>query len=69
MVGRTLLQHAVPITFGVKVAGWLDPQAEVERLHTGILGSEFSVIEGGHLCNVDNPSAFNDAVLKFLVET
>jgi 3-carboxy-cis,cis-muconate cycloisomerase len=24
MVGRTLLQHALPITFGVKVAGWLD---------------------------------------------
>ncbi len=24
MVGRTLLQHAVPITFGLKVAGWLD---------------------------------------------
>ncbi|HEX6959268.1 MAG TPA: 3-carboxy-cis,cis-muconate cycloisomerase [Ferrovibrio sp.] len=24
MVGRTWLQHALPITFGVKVAGWLD---------------------------------------------
>lgn len=24
MAGRTLLQHAVPITFGLKVAGWLD---------------------------------------------
>lgn len=24
MVGRTLTQHAAPITFGVKVAGWLD---------------------------------------------
>ena len=24
MVGRTLLQHALPITFGLKVAGWLD---------------------------------------------
>ena len=24
MAGRTLTQHAVPITFGVKVAGWLD---------------------------------------------
>jgi 3-carboxy-cis,cis-muconate cycloisomerase len=24
MAGRTLMQHALPITFGVKVAGWLD---------------------------------------------
>jgi 3-carboxy-cis,cis-muconate cycloisomerase len=24
MAGRTLLQHAIPITFGLKVAGWLD---------------------------------------------
>ncbi len=24
MVGRTLTQHAVPITFGLKAAGWLD---------------------------------------------
>ena len=24
MIGRTLLQHALPITFGLKVAGWLD---------------------------------------------
>ena len=24
MVGRTLLQHALPITFGLKAAGWLD---------------------------------------------
>ena len=25
MIGRTFLQHAVPISFGVKVAHWLDP--------------------------------------------
>ena len=24
MAGRTLLQHAVPTTFGLKAAGWLD---------------------------------------------
>ncbi len=24
IIGRTWLQHAVPVTFGVKVAGWLD---------------------------------------------
>jgi 3-carboxy-cis,cis-muconate cycloisomerase len=25
MIGRTLLQQALPVTFGLKVAGWLDP--------------------------------------------
>lgn len=28
MVGRTLTQHAVPITFGAKVAGWIDGMVE-----------------------------------------
>jgi 3-carboxy-cis,cis-muconate cycloisomerase len=33
MVGRTLLQQALPITFGLKAAGWL---AGVSRAHTGL---------------------------------
>jgi 3-carboxy-cis,cis-muconate cycloisomerase len=34
MAGRTLLQHAVPITFGLKAAGWLVALDEsAERLH------------------------------------
>jgi 3-carboxy-cis,cis-muconate cycloisomerase len=33
MVGRTLLQPAVPITFGLKAAGWL---VEVERARAGL---------------------------------
>ena len=28
MVGRTLLQHALPITFGLKAAGWLTAETE-----------------------------------------
>ncbi|WP_045728716.1 3-carboxy-cis,cis-muconate cycloisomerase [Xanthomonas sp. GPE 39] len=32
--GRTLLQHAVPVTFGLKAAGWLDAlQRSRRRLH------------------------------------
>jgi 3-carboxy-cis,cis-muconate cycloisomerase len=31
MVGRTLLQHAVPITFGLKAAGWLSAVLRVRR--------------------------------------
>ncbi|QDO97946.1 3-carboxy-cis,cis-muconate cycloisomerase [Ferrovibrio terrae] len=34
MVGRTWLQHALPITFGLKVAGWLDA---VERHRARII--------------------------------
>jgi 3-carboxy-cis,cis-muconate cycloisomerase len=31
MAGRTLLQHAVPITFGLKAAGWLSAVMRVRR--------------------------------------
>lgn len=34
MVGRTWLQHALPVTFGLKAAGWLDA---IERHRTRIL--------------------------------
>jgi 3-carboxy-cis,cis-muconate cycloisomerase len=34
MIGRTWMQHALPITFGLKVAGWLDAvMRHQERLH------------------------------------
>jgi len=32
MIGRTFLQQAVPITFGVKAALWLDPLVESRRI-------------------------------------
>lgn len=34
MAGRTLLQHAVPITFGFKAAGWLDSLRRARRALT-----------------------------------
>jgi len=43
MVGRTLTQHAVPITFGLKAAGWLqlvmDARARVRRVRTELPAS------------------------------
>lgn len=40
MVGRTLLQHALPITFGLKAAGWLwavdDARQELSRAKGGL---------------------------------
>lgn len=44
MVGRTLLQHALPITFGLKAAEWLAGltrvRAGLHRLHTECLAAE-----------------------------
>ena len=43
MVGRTLTQHAVPITFGLKAAGWLqlvlDAQERVRRVRADLPAS------------------------------
>jgi 3-oxoadipate enol-lactonase len=53
------------------MAGNLDeatPPGQAQQLHAGIRGSEFVVIDGGHLCNVENPAAFNEAVLGFIAE-
>lgn len=45
MVGRTLLQHALPITFGLKVAGWLDAitrhRARLNEIRPRILVLQF----------------------------
>ena len=38
-------------------------------LRDRIQGARFAVIQGGyHLCNVEKPHAFNEAVLGFLLE-
>jgi 3-carboxy-cis,cis-muconate cycloisomerase len=50
MVGRTLLQHALPITFGLKVAGWLDAvtrhRQRVRELRPRILVLQFGGAAG-----------------------
>jgi 3-oxoadipate enol-lactonase len=45
------------------------PVAAVSALRDRIQGARLTVIEGGyHLCNVEKPQAFNEAVLGFLLE-
>lgn len=39
MIGRTFLQQAVPITFGVKAALWLDPLIESRNLFNDMLAA------------------------------
>jgi 3-carboxy-cis,cis-muconate cycloisomerase len=50
MVGRTLLQHALPITFGLKAAWWLAgvtrAQAALQRLHDNCLAAELGGASG-----------------------
>jgi 3-carboxy-cis,cis-muconate cycloisomerase len=47
MAGRTLLQHALPITFGLKAAGWLDAiTRSIVRLH-GVRERELVLQFGG----------------------
>ncbi|MET0388310.1 MAG: 3-carboxy-cis,cis-muconate cycloisomerase [Polyangiales bacterium] len=47
MPGRTLLQQATPITFGLKAAGWLTALDQVERALTGLLSQRLPVQLGG----------------------
>jgi 3-carboxy-cis,cis-muconate cycloisomerase len=47
MAGRTLLQQAVPITFGLKAAGWLDEVLDVrERLASASLATQLGGAAG-----------------------
>ena len=46
MAGRTLLQHALPITFGLKTAGWLLSVVEVRSQLAGA-GDQLAVQLGG----------------------
>ena len=50
MIGRTLLQHAVPVTFGLVAAGWLtgldEAHADVDRVRAGRLAVQFGGAAG-----------------------
>lgn len=61
------IQVPVLIIHGESDAGF--PPSVGEVTHKGIPRSRLVVIPGaGHVVNVDNPQAFNDAVLSFLAE-
>lgn len=78
MVGRTLALHAVPTTFGLKVAGWrqlvLDAVARVDRLVLpvslgGAAGTLAGYLEYAKVDGVTDPSYVDSLVAAFAAET
>ena len=72
MVGRTLTQHAVPTTFGLKAAGWrslvLDARDRLAALPLPVqLGGAAGTLAA--LIPADDPAAVFDLVEGFAVET
>src|SRR5262249_59794049 len=57
MIGRTLLQQAVPVTFGLVAAGWLtgldEARAGLDRVRAGRLAVQF----GGAAGTLASPGA------------
>ena len=54
MAGRTLTQHAVPITFGLKAAGWLQGVLDARD---GLAGAELPIQLGGAAGSLAAPAA------------
>lgn len=47
MIGRSFMQHARPITFGFKVAGWLDGLSHSKKRVDKLLADDFALQLGG----------------------
>ena len=72
MVGRTLTQHAVPTTFGLKAAGWRSLVLDArDRLAALPLPAQLGGAAGtlAALVPADNPEAVFDLVEAFAAET
>ena len=66
---RTLSKIDVPTLIIHGADDQIVPLAEAQAMHEAIKGSKFVVLEGaGHLPNLEQPDAFNDAVIDFLEE-
>jgi len=67
MVGRTLLQHALPTTFGQKVAGWLVAVLDA-RARLGALAPRLAVQLGGAAGTLASLGDAGTAILGALAE-
>lgn len=68
MAGRTLLQQALPITFGLKCAGWLTAIDETARSLATLRGSRFAVQLGGAAGTLASLGGAGITVLRLLAE-
>jgi pimeloyl-ACP methyl ester carboxylesterase len=67
---ETLGQIRVPTLVVVGEEDVLTPPEEAEAMAAGIAGSRVDMIpRAGHLSNLENPSAYNDALTRFLDTT
>jgi pimeloyl-ACP methyl ester carboxylesterase len=65
----TLREIAVPALVLCGEEDAITPVAEAETLRDGIRGSQLVVLPAaGHLSNMENPAAFNQALEAFLAE-
>ena len=57
----------IPVQIIVGDQDALTPRPLSEQMHKGIPGSALAVIPGaGHMSNMEQPAAFNDALGRFL---
>jgi 3-carboxy-cis,cis-muconate cycloisomerase len=68
MAGRTLLQHALPITFGQKAAGWMTGLDEAAARLEEVRRTRLAAQLGGAAGTLASLGADGPAVLAFLAE-
>jgi pimeloyl-ACP methyl ester carboxylesterase len=63
----SLARISVPVLILVGKEDAITPPAAAQEMHERIRGSELQIIpNAGHLSNLENPSAFNHALVGFL---
>jgi 3-oxoadipate enol-lactonase len=68
--GPTLREIKVPTLIICGAEDALTPPADSETMHAGIPGSRLEILPGaGHLSALEDPAAFNRALLSFLQES
>jgi 3-carboxy-cis,cis-muconate cycloisomerase len=63
MAGRSFLQHARPISFGYKVAGWLDPLIRSQKSISALLDESFVLQLGGAVGTLSHMGESGEAVI------
>ncbi|HZZ94403.1 MAG TPA: lyase family protein, partial [Usitatibacter sp.] len=68
VAGRTNRRHALPITFGFKVAAWIDEFLRHEERLTGVEGRAFTLLWGGAIGAMHSFGAAGEALNRALAD-